>query len=130
MSEDYAFAAEALKHFAFAYLLKRSSGLELVKAIRKVLKAGTHVTPKLVRGLLEELIRDPTRSRIKILTTRQRTMLQLHADGQTTKEIAAILHIKSRAVVFHKYPIMEVLGRQTNAELVRLAISEHLVPQP
>lgn len=43
MSEDHAFTAEALEHFAFAYLLKKSSGLELVKAIRKVLKGGTHV---------------------------------------------------------------------------------------
>ena len=130
MSEDYDLAAEALRHWASAYLLKKSAGSELVKAIRQVLKGNTYVTPKVAQRLLEEFVRNPRPERAKALTPRQREVLQLLAEGRTMKEVAAILNVATRTVAFHKYRIMEEYGLKTNSDLVRFAIREHIVTQP
>ena len=130
MSEDYDLAAEALRHWASAYLLKKSAGSELIKAIREVLKGRSYVTPKVAQRLLEEFVRDPRPDRAKNLTPRQREVLQLLAEGRTMKEAAGILNVATRTVAFHKYRIMEEFGLRTNSDLVRFAIREHIVAQP
>jgi len=127
MSEDYDLAAEALRHWASAYLLKKSASSELVKAIREVLKGKTYVTPRVAQRLLEEFVRDPRPDRAKALTPRQREVLQLLAEGRTMKEVAAILNVATRTVAFHKYRIMEEFGLRTNSDLVRFAIRERIV---
>jgi DNA-binding CsgD family transcriptional regulator len=62
------------------------------------------------------------------LSDRQREVLQLFAEGKVMKEIAEILHISVRTVLFHKYRIMELLGAKSNAELVRYAVRNHIIP--
>jgi len=130
MSEDFDLAAHALRNWASAYLLKKSVGSELVKAIREVLKGGSYVTPKVAQRLLEEFVRDPRPDRTKNLTARQREVLQLLAEGRTMKEVAAVLNVATRTIAFHKYRIMEEFGLKTNSDLVRFAIKEHIVTQP
>jgi DNA-binding CsgD family transcriptional regulator len=61
------------------------------------------------------------------LSTRQREVLQLLAEGRTMKEIARILAITPRTVAFHKYRMMEDLGIKTSAVLVQYAIKHHIV---
>lgn len=130
MSEDFDLAAHALRNWASAYLLKKSVGSELVKAIRTVLKGGSYVTPKVATRLLEEFVRDPRPGRAKSLTVRQREVLQLLAEGRTMKEVATVLHVATRTIAFHKYRIMEEFGLKTNSDLVRFAIKEHVVTPP
>src|SRR3974390_1265182 len=125
MNEDYELAADALRHWASGFLLKKSAGSELTKAIREILKGKSYVTPRVAQRLLEEFIRDPRPDRTKHLTPRQREVLQLLAEGRNMKEIAAILNVATRTVAFHKYRIMEEFGLKTNSELLRLAIKEH-----
>jgi len=129
MSEDYDLAAEAMRRWASAYLLKKSASSELLGAIRKVLAGESYVTPCVAQHLLDDFIRDPRSERVKHLTPRQREVLQLLAEGRTMKEAAALLQVTARTVAFHKYKIMEEFGIQTNSELVRFAIREHLVAQ-
>jgi len=130
MNEDYELAADALRHWASGFLLKKSAGSELTKAIREILKGKSYVTPRVAQRLLEEFIRDPRPDRTKHLTPRQREVLQLLAEGRNMKEIAAILNVATRTVAFHKYRIMEEFGLKTNSELLRLAIKEHIVTPP
>jgi DNA-binding NarL/FixJ family response regulator len=130
MSEDYELAAHAIKHWASGFLLKKSAGSELVKAIREILKGNRYVTPKVAQKLVDEFVRDPRPDRAKHLTVRQREVLQLLAEGRTMKEVAAILNVSTRTVAFHKYRIMEEYGLKTNSDLVRLAIKEHIVTSP
>ena len=130
MSEDFDLAAHSLRNWASAYLLKQSAGSELVQAIRTVLRGGTYVTPKVAARLLEEFVRDPRPGRAKSLTTRQREVLQLLAEGRTMKEVATVLNVATRTVAFHKYRIMEEFGLKTNSDLVRFAIKEHIVAPP
>jgi DNA-binding NarL/FixJ family response regulator len=130
MSEDYEMAAHALKHWASGFLLKKSAGTELIKAIREILKGNSYVTPKVAQRLLEEFVRDPRPDRTRHLTPRQREILQLLAEGRTMKEVAAILNVATRTVAFHKYRIMEEFGLKTNSDLVKLAIKEHIISPP
>jgi DNA-binding NarL/FixJ family response regulator len=128
MSEDYELAAEALHKWASGYLLKKSAGSELVKAIREVLKGNSYVTPQVAQRMFDDFVRDPRRDRVKTLTHRQREVLQLLAEGRAMKEVADLLHIATRTVAFHKYRIMEEFGLKTNSDLVRFAIKERVLP--
>ncbi|HEY1801549.1 MAG TPA: response regulator transcription factor [Terriglobales bacterium] len=130
MSEDYDLASLALREWASGYLLKKSAGGELAKAVRDVLKGQSYVTPSVAQRLLDDFVRDPRPDRIKHLTPRQREVLQLLAEGRTMKEAAAILNVATRTVAFHKYRIMEEFSLKTNSDLVRFAIKEHILTAP
>jgi DNA-binding NarL/FixJ family response regulator len=126
MYEDYEVAAHALRHWASGFLLKKSAGTELIKAIREILKGNSYVTARVAQRLVENFIRDPRPEPARHLTLRQRETLQLLAEGRTMKEVASILNVAVRTVAFHKYRIMEEFGLKTNSELVKLAIREHI----
>jgi len=130
MNEDCEVASEALRSWASGYLLKKSAGSELVKAIREVLKGKSYVTPKVAQQLLDRFVRDPRRDNDKELTPRQRQVLQLLAEGRTMKETADFLHVTPRTIAFHKYRIMEEFGLKTNSDLVKFAIRERVVSPP
>ena len=127
MNEDPDIAREALRQWASAYLVKKSAGTELTKAVREVLKGRSYVTPLLAQRLMDEFVRDPRVGRTKELTPRQREVLHLLAEGRTMKETADLLHLTPRTIAFHKYRIMEEFGLKTNSDLVRFAIREHIV---
>jgi DNA-binding NarL/FixJ family response regulator len=130
MNEDPDIAREALRHWASAYLVKKSAGTELTRAVREVLKGKSYVTPRLAQKLMDEFVRDPRVGRTKELTPRQREVLHLLAEGRTMKETADVLHLTPRTVAFHKYRIMDEFGLKTNSDLVRFAIREHIVSLP
>jgi DNA-binding NarL/FixJ family response regulator len=126
MNEDADVAADAMDKWASGYLLKKSAGSELLKAVRDVLHGASYITPALHRvplaraaALGGELPRT--------LTPRQREVLQLLAEGRTMKEVAAILHVTARTVAFHKYRIMREFGLQNNSELLRFAMRQGLM---
>jgi len=92
------------------------------------MKRRSYVTPLVTEGMLGSLLHPPGRERAAHqLTTRQREMLQLLAEGKSMKEVASILNVTPRTVAFHKYRIMERLRIKTNAELIQFAIRQHLV---
>ena len=127
MNEDTDVASKAFHQWASGYLLKKSAGVELKKAISEVLQGRTYVTPSVAQKLMNEFIRDPPPIRAKELTQRQRQVLQLLAEGRSMKEAAAVLDIAVRTIACHKYRIMEDFGLKTNADLVRFALREHLI---
>jgi DNA-binding NarL/FixJ family response regulator len=128
VNEDSAVAGEALRSWASGYLLKKSAGVELTHALREILKGKSYVAPLMARKLTEDFIRDPTAHSRRLLTPRQRQVLQLLAEGRTMKEAADVLNLTTRTVAFHKYRIMEDFGMHSNSELFKLAIRERLVP--
>jgi DNA-binding NarL/FixJ family response regulator len=118
-NDDVKTAMGALKSWASGYVLKRSMGSELQKAVREVARGGKYVTPALGDEWGYETER--------VLTARQRQVLALLGDGCTMKEAAAILHVTARTVAFHKYRIMREFGVRTNTQLMRLAMKEKVV---
>ena len=128
VSEDPDLVAEAFRVGASGYLLKNSAASELFKAIEEVSQGRSYVTPLATQGPVGSLVHSPGPARgTERLSTRQREVMQLLAEGRTMKEIARILAITPRTVAFHKYHMMEDLGIKTSAELVRFAIRHHIV---
>jgi DNA-binding NarL/FixJ family response regulator len=127
MNEDPDMAAEAFRAGGAAYLLKRSAGSELLTAIREAMKHRSYITPLVTEGMLGSLMHASTESGARQLTTRQREVLQLLAEGKSMKEVAAILNVTPRTVAFHKYRMMEQLKIKTTAELIQYAIRQHVI---
>lgn len=127
MNEDPDIAAETLSKWASGYLLKKSAGSELLKAVRDVLRGGRYVTPALQCDIPDRASRDSRPDSSRSLTPRQREVLQLLAEGHTMKEAAAILNIATRTVAFHKYRIMQEFGLETNSDLLRFAMKQGLI---
>lgn len=127
MNEDAEIAHETLRTWASGYLLKKSAGSELLKAVREVLNGAKYVTPALEDELAGLISTDSRPEAARALTPRQREVLQLLAEGHTMKEAAAILNVATRTVAFHKYRIMHEFGLENNSDLLRLAIKQRLV---
>ena len=127
MNEDAEIAAETLGKWASGYLLKKSAGSELLKAVQEVLRGEKYVTPAVQKALELLSPRESTGEGPRSLTPRQREVLQLLAEGHTMKEAAAILHVATRTVAFHKYRIMQDFGLSNNSELLRFAIKQRVV---
>jgi DNA-binding NarL/FixJ family response regulator len=129
MHSDPIYAAEALEGGASGYLVKQSAASEVLQAVRTVLKGKVYVTPLVSKGKLRSLRDSLQRGKPAefSLTSRQREVLQLVAEGRSAKEIAAILNVSYRTVEFHKHKIMEALGVHTTIELARFAIEHRLL---
>ena len=128
VSEDPELAAEAFRAGGSAFLLKNSAASELLQAIADVMQGRSYVTPLATRDMVDKLLRRPESSPgARELTSRQREVLQLLAEGRTMKEIASILNITARTVAFHKYSMMQELGIKTSAELIQFAIKKRIV---
>jgi DNA-binding NarL/FixJ family response regulator len=129
MHADADYVAEAFRAGASGYLLKRSAASELVNAIHEVLKGRCYVTPLVTREALTPLMGSGTDNRklSTMLTSRQREVLQLVAEGRSVKEIATLLQISAKTVEFHKCALMERLDIHTTAELTRYAIEHGLI---
>ena len=129
MHPDVTYATRAFDAGASGYVLKHSASVELVTAIREAIKGRTYVTPMIAGELMQAYKEGFYRQHdaIRKLTLRQREVLQLFAEGHSTKEIANILYISPRTVEYHKYRMMEELSIKTTAELVQFAIKHGIV---
>jgi DNA-binding NarL/FixJ family response regulator len=116
------YVVESFRAGATGFVLKRCAVSELVNAIRQVLDGHTYVTP-LVADRAVEAARVCVRPGPS-LTSRQREVLQLVAEGCTAKEIANVLKLSVKTAVFHKMAIMDKLGLRTTAELTRYALEQ------
>jgi DNA-binding NarL/FixJ family response regulator len=129
MNPDPDVAAEAFTRGANGYLLKTCAASEMVLAVREVLRGELYVSRGLSRDAID-CLRRQHKTLVKedeCLTDRQREVLQLLAEGKVMKEVGGILNLSTRTVAYHKYRMMEVLGAKSSAELVKYAVSNHIV---
>jgi DNA-binding NarL/FixJ family response regulator len=129
MHANLAYLKEALLAGATGFLLKTSAREELLGALRDVIRNRIHVSPGFGEEIVEQFERHPRTFAGSefVLSSRQREILQLVAEGKTAKEIAAVLHVSIQTVAFHKHQIMEKLGIHTTAELTKYAMQEGIV---
>jgi DNA-binding NarL/FixJ family response regulator len=124
-TEDH-YVLEGLRAGASGYMLKTKAAAELIQAIHEVSRGGTYLSPTIARTVVQafltgaEVPTDP-------LSARERQVLQLVAEGHTTKEIAAELGISVKTAESHRSNIMEKLHIHDTAGLVRYAIRCGLV---
>jgi DNA-binding NarL/FixJ family response regulator len=130
MHSSPTYATEAFRAGASGYLLKQSAASELPQAIEAVLKGQTYLTPAITKPLLGTVLRPgwpALRSSLMDLTPRQREVLQLVAEGKSTKEVAILLKVSVKTVEFHKARLMEQLELHSTPALIKFAIAEGLV---
>lgn len=129
MHSDRHFVSEMLKAGATAYLLKQCAVDELITAIKTVLKNQTYLSPCISGVVVDHFVRNTSKSKstaFSHLSDREREVLQLVAEGKTSKEIASQLNLSIKTVEAHRMNIMEKLNIHTVAELTKYAIREGL----
>ena len=126
MHSDASLAVEALKTGASGFVLKESSGDELLMALHVVLQGGTYLASNLTKEVVTLMVGAADPSRVE-LAPQQREVLRLIMRGQRVKEIAGTLEMSPRSVETLKYKTMQALNVHSTAELVRYAIEHRLV---
>jgi len=125
MHSDTLFVAEMLKSGANGYLLKDCAFEELARAIRTVMEGKTYLSPSISGVVVDDYLHQLSKTTLSssdVLTSREREVLQLLAEGKTTKQIALKLHISIKTVETHRRQIMEKLNIHSVAELTKYAI--------
>lgn len=122
------YVREMFKAGATGYLLKDCSFEELVEAIRTVMSGKTFISPSIGDMIIKEYTNkeDDVKSVFTILSQREREVLQLLAEGQSTKQIGTQLNISPKTVEAHRLRLMEKLEIDNVAQLTKYAIQEGL----
>lgn len=126
MHKDSVYVREILRAGARGYLLKDSPAPELVAAVRAVASGEGYLSPAVSNAVLDDYRRHVTNP-IDLLTSREREVLQMLAEGKTNKEIAVVLNLSVYTVDAHRGRIMEKLNLHSINELVRFAVRNGLV---
>ncbi|MCP3959471.1 MAG: response regulator transcription factor [bacterium] len=129
MHSDRRFVREMFSAGASGYLLKDSAFQELALAIRTVADDRTYLSPGVTGAVIKDFVEHRTgidASVFSLLTARQREVLQLTAEGNTTKDIAAELRVSVKTVESHRQKIMAKLDVHSIAELTKYAVREGL----
>ena len=126
MYKDSVYVREVLRAGARGYLLKDSGAGDLVSADRAVARGEGYLSPAISNAVLDDYRRHVTNP-VDLLTTREREVLQMLAEGKTNKEIATILDLSVYTVDAHRGRIMEKLNLHSINELVRFAVRNGLI---
>jgi DNA-binding NarL/FixJ family response regulator len=129
MHYDRQFVSEIFKAGASGYLLKECAFDELEHAIRVVMENKTFINPQIASLVVESLINQPATANHKafsLLTEREREVLQLIAEGKSTKQIATHLYVSAKTIESHRRQVMGKLNIRNVAELTKYAIREGL----
>lgn len=127
MHKKKAFVRQALKDGADGFLLKEDAGGELIRAVETIRNGNKYISP-LLSDLLASLTLEEEET--EVLTRREREVLKLLAEGKRTNEIARALYISPYTVRRHRSNIMEKLGVNNLADLVKYAISQSYIMEP
>jgi DNA-binding NarL/FixJ family response regulator len=131
MHSDESYVMRALKAGARGYLLKDSAEAELIGAIRAVVGGKAFFSPAISKMLAEDYVREMhlrgAEDSYELLTTREREILHLLAEGRSNKEVAATLNLSVYTVETHRSNILEKLNLHTTPELILYAVRKGLV---
>ena len=126
MHADASLAVESFRLGASAFVLKQSSGEELLAALESVLDGATYLASQITKEVVQFMVDGVDQSRV-VLSARQQEVLRLIVMGQRAKEVAATLGVSTRTVEAIKYQIMRLLGVRSTAELVRYTIEHQTI---
>ncbi len=131
MHSDESYVLRALKAGARGYLLKDSAETDLIKAIRAVREGRAYFSPAVSRMLLEDYIRQLQQRGVEdsyeLLSSREREILQLVAEGKANKEIATLLNLSLYTVETHRTHILQKLNLHSVPELILYAVRKGII---
>lgn len=131
MHPNQRYVAEMLQAGAAGYLIKSCAFDEMVQAIREVMEGGTYLSPQVARTVVsdfEDKVQTEPEGDLSVLSRRERQVLQLVAEGCSTKQIAKRLDVSVKTVDTHRQHIMNKLAIHSVAELTKYAIREGMTP--
>jgi two-component system response regulator NreC len=126
MHKEGVYVREILKAGARGYILKDAIDTELISAIQSVARGDGYISPAVSGTLLSDYRQNITNP-LDLLSSREREVLQLIAEGKTNKEVATRLNLSVYTVDSHRGKIMEKLNLHSTGELVRFAVKQGLV---
>lgn len=131
MHSDEAYVLKALKSGAKGYLLKDSAEHDLIHAVKTLSDGKAFFSPAISKMLVEDYVRQMREQKVEdsydLLTTREREVLQVLAEGRGNKEAAALLELSPHTVETHRGHIMQKLNLHSSAELVLYAIRKGVI---
>jgi len=131
MHSDEAYVLKALKAGARAYLLKDSAEHDLINAVKAVSDGKAFFSPAISKMLVEDYVRQMQEQNVEdsfdLLTTREREILQLLAEGRSNKEVASVLQLSLYTVETHRANIFQKLNLHSGAELILYAIRKGVI---
>jgi two-component system invasion response regulator UvrY len=127
MHPEDQYGKRVLKAGASGYMNKKSAPEELINAIQKLLAGRQYVSPALAERLALDLKHDTGKTPHETLSDREFEVLRMIASGKTVSQIAEELHLSVSTVSTHRARILEKMHMSTTAELMRYALSNHLV---
>ncbi len=123
---------QAIKAGAHSYLLKESTGTELIDAVRAVYQGHRYMSQKISDILIDDYIENPDVSlsgaSLEALSSREREVLQLVAEGKSSAEIAALIFLSPKTVETYRSRLMQKLGIKNLPDLIRFTIQKGLIP--
>lgn len=118
----------ALKAGARGFVPKQAGLSEMQFAIDAIVEGGTYLSPSVTDKLMSaDAAQEASASAVASLSQREREIMIFIANGRRNREIGALLHISTRTVDTHRSNILKKLGVKSNAELVKIAISEGMI---
>jgi DNA-binding NarL/FixJ family response regulator len=133
MYADDAYVVEALRNGALGYVLKDCTAANLVQAVREVFAGRRYLSPPLSERRVEAYLQRTQAATLdpyETLTTREREVLHLAAEGHSNTEIGARLFISPRTVESHRAHLMHKLGLRTQTDLIRYALGRGIIRLP
>lgn len=131
MHSDEAYVLKALKVGARGYLLKDSAEQDLINAVKAVSEGKSFFSPAISKMLVEDYVRQMQELKLEdsydLLTTRERELLQLLAEGKNNKEVANLLNLSLHTVETHRSNIFQKLNLHSGAELILYAIRKGVI---
>jgi len=131
MHADESYVLRALKAGARAYLLKDSAEQDLINAVRAVAEGKAFFSPAISKMLVEDYMRQLEERKLEdsydLLTTREREILQLLAEGKNNKDVATLLNLSLYTVETHRANIFQKLNLHSGAELILYAIRKGVI---
>ncbi len=131
MHSDESYVLRALKAGARAYLLKDSAEQDLINAVKAVSEGKAFFSPAISKMLVEDYMRSLAERNVEdsyeLLTTREREVLQLLAEGKNNKDVAGILNLSLYTVETHRGNILQKLNLHSGAELILYAIRKGVI---
>jgi len=131
MHSDESYVLKALKAGARGYLLKDSAEHDLIQAVHAVTQGKSFFSPAISKMMVEDYMRELQERQIEdsyeLLTTREREVLQLLAEGKSNKEVAAVLNLSLYTVETHRGNILQKLSLHSGAELILYAIRKGVI---
>lgn len=124
--DEKQYVTEALEAGVKGYVLKNQAGSDLLQALRQVSRGQVYLSPGVAQAVVESYQSNSGKSGTH-LTVRERQVLQLIAEGKTTKDIAAVLGISVKTAESHRTRLMQKLDIHETASLVRYAVRHGIV---